>query len=170
MSLFSLAHSVQLMDVAITPLCFMSLFYPIMAPAMTFGEMYAVLFSAQMAATTMGFVIGGLVPAKNVAMTGIVVAVCVILIAGVNPAYSSFSPALKFIASLTIMQRYVAALLVKELLSAPEIELTTMKHIIRQRDYTETAYEDGIFAMWMMTLVFLLVAFLLMAYDRRKHG
>ena len=111
---------------------------------MTFGEMYAVLFSAQMAATTMGFVIGGLVPAKNVAMTGIVVAVCVILIAGVNPAYSTFSPALKVIAGLTIMQRYVAALLVKELLSAPEIQHTMMEQVIHDRDYTVTAYEDGI--------------------------
>jgi hypothetical protein len=156
---------------------FMILFYSTLMPAMTAKDMYTIMFSAQVAASGLGFLIGAIVPPKNAQLAAVCAAALNMALGGVMPQLNIFRDEVMMtsIFKCSIMRWYVGAMFVKEQQSkAARLGTPIVQEKVRQvidfMAYSQNEFDEAISALWILAVVFMVLAFVRMYADLKLNG
>ncbi|XP_048580438.1 putative white-brown complex homolog protein 30 [Nematostella vectensis] len=170
LSYFLAVNVVQLPILVVTPMMYLSLLYPLVAPRGFLMYHYIATLAAQFACTGMGYAISTLFNPKNSQMASVTFALISSLVSGLSPSlckmqdYTVIGPMMY---TLSYCRWYVEALFEKEAIRFPDVLGQYVHELANKNGYSLDNYATCIMAMMVMGLVYRVLAFLFLVFTNR---
>lgn len=168
-SYFVAVNVAQIPVILITPVVYLSLLYPLIAPRAKFISHYIATLGVQLACTGVGYCISAIFSPKNSQMASVTFALISSLVAGSSPtlckmAQSTLGPVFY---SLSYCRWYLEALFEKEAVRYPAV----MEHYVHQlstrNGYTLDNYNTCVAVLFAMGFAYRVLALLFLLFTNR---
>nr|XP_058973128.1 uncharacterized protein LOC131799421 [Pocillopora verrucosa] len=168
-SYFVAVNVAQIPIIVITPVVYLSLLYPLIAPRAYFRFHYVATLGVQFACTGAGYCISAIFSPKNSQMASVTFALISSLVAGSSPtlckmAESALGPV---IYSLSYCRWYLEALFEKEAIRYPEVMARYVHGLSTRNGYTLNNYSSCVAVLFAMGFAYRLLALLFMLFTNR---
>ncbi|PFX16850.1 putative white-brown complex homolog protein 30 [Stylophora pistillata] len=168
-SYFVAVNVAQIPVILITPVVYLSLLYPLIAPRAKFTFHYTATLGVQFACTGVGYCISVIFSPKNSQMASVTFALISSLVAGSSPtlcklAQSTFG---KVIYSLSYCRWYLEALFEKEAIRYPDVMGPYVHRLSTRNGYTLDYYNSCVAVLFAMGFAYRVLALLLMLITNR---
>ncbi|CAH3118120.1 unnamed protein product, partial [Pocillopora meandrina] len=167
-SYFVAVNVAQIPIIVITPVVYLSLLYPLIAPRAYFRFHYVATLGVQFACTGAGYCISAIFSPKNSQMASVTFALISSLLAGSSPTLCKMKDnKLSPVYSLSYSRWYLEALFEKEANRYPEVMKPYVHEISTRNGYTLNNYSACIGVLFAMGFAYRVLALLFMLFTNR---